>query len=101
MLGDHEKLESLECVVEMKRVFFSHHVQLGTAAECAEIGDAIAIIRGSRVPCVLRRAKGQNCAYQVTSQYYLDGWCMEDPPNDLQHPHRRRWEEEPDEIVLV
>lgn len=101
MLQDYEKLEVLSLVAELKQVFMTDGIQLGLAPLAAKIGDHIAIIHGSNVPCVLREVNGRFGEYRVISQCYLDGWMYGETPNDHTHPHSKWWEEKVDEFVLV
>lgn len=86
LLSDYEKLENLMFVAERKRVFVTNNLQLGMASSAAKIGDKIAIIHGSKVPCVLREVEGGAGEYRVISQCYLDGWMYGKSPNDRPHP---------------
>jgi hypothetical protein len=88
-------------VAERKRVFVIDNLQLGMASSAAKIRDKIAIIHGSKVPCILREVEGGAGEYRVISQCYLDGWMYGKSPNDRPHPHGKWWEEKVDEFVLV
>ena len=101
MLSDYEKLEALVLVAEEKRVFMTDNLQLGMAPSAAQKGDQIAIIHGSKVPCILRGVEGGPHEYRVISQCYLDGWMYGKSPNDRPHPHSKWWEEQEDDFVLV
>jgi len=101
ILSDYEKLEALVLVAEEKRVFMTDNLQLGMAPSAAQKGDQIAIIHGSKVPCILREVEGGPHEYRVISQCYLDGWMYGKSPNDRPHPHSKWWEEQQDEFVLV
>jgi hypothetical protein len=101
MLSDYEKLENLALVAELKRVFMTDNLQLGMTPSAAKIGDQIAIIHGSKVPCVLREVESESGEYRVISQCYLDGWMYGKTPNDRPHPHGKWWEEKKDKFVLV
>lgn len=100
-LGDYEKLEHLALVAELKQVFITDNIQLGLVPQAARIGDHIAIVHGSKVPCVLREVEGASGEYRIISQCYLDGWMYGKTPNDRPHPHSKWWEEKEDEFVLV
>jgi hypothetical protein len=100
-LSDYEKLEALVLVAEEKRVFMTDNFQLGMAPSADKEGDQIAIIHGSKVPCILRKVEGGSHEYRVISQCYLDGWMYGKSPNDRSHPHSKWWEEQQDEFVLV
>lgn len=101
LLKDYEKLEDLVLVAESKRVFMTEYIQLGMVPVTAQIGDQIAIIHGSRVPCVLREVRGKSGEYRIISQCYLDGWMYGKTPNDRPHPHNKWWEEIVDEFIVV
>ena len=101
LLSDYEKLETLVLVAERKRVFMTDNLQLGMAPSAVRIGDQIAIVHGSKVPCVLRKVGGGSGEYRVIAQCYLDGWMYGKSPNDRPHPHGKWWEENEDEFVLV
>ena len=78
------KLHELVLILQKKRFFVSEELRLGLAPEDvhrngAKVGDAIAILEGSRTPCLLRPLEG-NC-YQVVSQCYLDQWMYKVPPD--------------------
>ena len=62
------------------------------------VGDKIAILHGSKVPCVLRAVDEAKKEYRVISQCYLDGW-MFGAIIPRPHPHQKWWEEEPDDLV--
>ncbi|KAJ9668949.1 hypothetical protein H2201_000775 [Coniosporium apollinis] len=101
MLHDYERLENLALVAEYKQVFFTEHVQLGMAPQGAKIGDNVAILHGSKVPCLLRKLDHKENEYRVISQCHLQGWMYGNSPKDLPHPHGKWWDEAQDEFVLV
>jgi hypothetical protein len=101
LLSDTDKLENLTLVAEYKRVFCTQHIQLGMAPAAAQVGDQIAILHGSKTPCLLRETGAESGEYRIISQCYLDGWMYGKPPKDLPHPHGMWWEEEADEFILV
>jgi Heterokaryon incompatibility protein (HET) len=101
LLENYEKLVDLALVAEKKRMFWTENLQLGMACEDVKIGDQIAIIHGSKVPCLLRAVGAGSGEYRVISQCYLDGWMYGKPPVDRPHPHGTWLEEEQDEFVLV
>ena len=100
-LATYEKLEDLVMIAEKKRVFYTENLQLGMAAGAVQEGDQIAIVHGSKVPLILRQAKGGSGEYYVISQCYLDGWMYGNSPRERPHPHGMWWKEEVDEFVLV
>lgn len=101
MLSDYEKLENLSLVAERKRIFVTDNFQIGMAPLAIKVGDQIAIINGSKVPCVLRDAGSGSSEYRVISQCYLDGWMYGKSLHDNLHPHGTWWDEKEDEFVLV
>ena len=101
MLEAYEKLEDLVMVAERKHMFWTENLQLGMACDDVEIGDRIAILHGSKVPCLLRAVGADSGEYRVISQCYLDGWMYGKPLKERPHPHGKWWEEEQDEFVLV
>jgi hypothetical protein len=109
MFEDCEKLEDLVLVSEMKRVFYTKHVQLGMATAAAQVGDCVAILHGSQVPCLLRKAKGGDNEYMAVSQCYLDGWMYDRSPKEtfvegnekVPHPGADWFKKAPDDFVLV
>jgi hypothetical protein len=101
MLEVYEKLEDLALVAERKCMFWTENLQLGLACEDAEIGDQIAILHGSKVPCLFRAVDAGSGEYRVISQCYLDGWMYGKPLKERSHPHGKWWEEEQDKFVLV
>ena len=101
LLRDYEKLENLVLVAKFKKVFCMEHLQLGMAPVAAKAGDRIAILHGSKVPCVLRETIATSGEYRIISQCYLDGWMYGKPPRVLPHPHVTWWEEEADVFILV
>lgn len=78
-------------VAEHKQLFVTTHFQSGLAPAGPQIGDKIAILHGSRTPCILRVANETQMEYKSTSQCYLDGWMYGTPNADIPrpHPHRR------------
>ena len=114
LVAEYERTESFVLVAEAKFLFFTPQLQLGMAAHAAQVGDVIAILHGSRTPCVLRKAEGggdEGNEYRVISQCYLNGWMYGETPREVYgqgsdqnrnpHPHGRWWEEESDDFVLV
>jgi hypothetical protein len=100
-LLDYEKLEHLVLVAERKQVFMTVNLQLGMSPSVIKPGDCIAIIHGSKVPCVLRQVKKRSNEYRIISQCYLDGWMYGRTKTIRSHPHGKWMEEEPDEFILV
>ncbi|KAH7089231.1 heterokaryon incompatibility protein-domain-containing protein [Paraphoma chrysanthemicola] len=99
----YEQLEDLVLVAEHKIHFATQHFQHGLAPNCIKVGDYIAIIHGSRTPCVLRLVNEDKKEYKIVGQCYLDGWMYGKPRATVPraHPHGNWWEEEQDEFVLV
>jgi hypothetical protein len=103
MVDRYETLENLVLVAEHKQLFVTKNFQIGMAPEGIQVGDKIAILHGSKVPCVLRAVDEAKNEYRVLSQCYLDGWMFGRPRADVPrpHPHLKWWEEEVDNLVLV
>lgn len=101
LVASYRGLQDLAYVAECKRVFFTEHAQLGMAAECVQVDDKVAIIHGSRTPCILRPMNKDQNEYRVISQCYLNGWMYGKGPIDIPHQHAKWWEEEPEEMILV
>ncbi len=101
MLRDYERLENLVLVAELKHVFFTEQVQLGMAPHAVKVGDEIAILHGSKTPCLLRRVEGESNKFRVISQCFLQGWMYGNSPRDWPHPRGTWWDEKQDEFVLV
>jgi hypothetical protein len=103
MVDGYETLENLILVAENKQLFSTKNFQHGMAPDGIQVGDKIAILHGSKVPCVLRAVDGAENEYRVLSQCYLDGWMFGRGRADVPqpHPHLKWWEEEVDDLVLV
>jgi hypothetical protein len=109
LFADCDKVVKLALVAEEKKVFYTRHIQLGMTVESAEIGDCVAILHGSKTPCILRKVEGCQNEYILIGQCYLNGWMYGESPKELHfrdgkrqlHPQAKWWEEEPDEFVLV
>jgi hypothetical protein len=105
----YNRLEDLVLVAEFKRIFTTHHFQIGLAADVTASGDLVVILHGSRVPCILRKVEETGNEYKLISQCYLHGWMYGNSPREVfgkdpgQYPQLkvRWWEEDPDEFVLV
>ncbi|KAH0559818.1 hypothetical protein GP486_003666 [Trichoglossum hirsutum] len=78
-----DRLRDNGLIAQQKRLFLSDSYELGLVPTAAQRGDLICILRGSRVPCVLRKetaaataatAAAPQGGYRVVSQCYLDGW---------------------------
>lgn len=72
------KIEEWGLIAQKKGLFLTENRMLGLAAHVdgqgAQIGDIIAILAGSKVPCVLRPAETADLQFQIICQCYLDGF---------------------------
>jgi hypothetical protein len=65
-------------VAQMKKVFLCQQegaaggLDLGLAPQCVEVGDVVALLRGSKTPCLLRPLESGR--WRIIGQCYLDGW---------------------------
>ena len=72
-------------ILQKKKLFVSKELRLGLAPRDAhrngaEVGNAIAILEGSRTPCLFKTPGGPvGDRYQVVSQCDLDGWMYKAP----------------------
>ncbi|CAG7565389.1 unnamed protein product [Fusarium equiseti] len=109
LVESYNRLEDLVLVAEFKRIFTTHHFQIGLAADVTVSGDLVVILHGSRVPCILRKVEETGNEYKLISQCYLHGWMYGNSPREVfgkdpgQYPQLkvRWWEEDADEFVLV
>src|SRR3569833_2626822 len=110
LVAEYEFVEALVLVAESKAVFFTEQLQLCMAVRGVKAGDSIAILYGSKTPCILRKTEvGDVKEYRLISQCYLYGWMYGESPREFYgkdpskspHPHGRWWVVDPDEFVLV
>jgi hypothetical protein len=72
-------------VVQRKRLFLCQGseegpLDLGLAPTVINKGDLVCLLRGSKVPCILRSLDKGDGQYQVIGQCYLDEWMYGSPP---------------------
>lgn len=103
LVDQYEEFENLCLIAEYKQLFATKWHQHGMAPMGIQTGDKIAILHGSRTPCVLRVVNEAKSEYKIISQCYLDGWMHGEPRAKIPrpHPHQRWWEQEQDEFILV
>ena len=113
MVAEYEFIEDLVLVAEAKRLFYTDQLQLGMAPKVVQVGDVVAILHGSKTPCLLRKVESSeaysDAEYRILGQCYLGGWMFGNSPRglfgrdpkELSHPGARWWEEQPDEFILV
>jgi hypothetical protein len=63
-----------------RRLFHGERAHLGLAPQGVEAGDLVCILHGSRVPCVLRRAR-EGHRYELIGQCYYEDWMYGDHVN--------------------
>lgn len=85
--GLAEVLQESVLILQKKRLFVSKNLLLGLAPRDASrngaaVGNSIAILEGSRVPCLMRQAEGQAGTYKLIGQCYVDGWMYGVPDAD-------------------
>lgn len=72
------KMEEWGLIAQKKGLFLTENRMIGLAAhvasEGAQVGDIVAILAGSKVPCVLRPAESADLQFKVICQCYLDGF---------------------------
>ncbi|KAH6843434.1 heterokaryon incompatibility protein-domain-containing protein [Chaetomium sp. MPI-CAGE-AT-0009] len=85
MLADYEEVENLILVAENKQIFYTEHFQLGCAPNATRDGDLVAILHGSKTPCILRRTESgtDNEEYTLIGQCYLNGWMYGGSPREV------------------
>lgn len=93
------KLREWGLIAQKKGVFLTQNNNLGLAPHTskggARIDDRIAILHGSKVPCVIRAVDGASDRYRVIGQCYLDKWMRDEDG-------KCTWEDgAADEIILV
>ncbi|KAK3623183.1 hypothetical protein LTR56_021765 [Elasticomyces elasticus] len=67
-VADYERLEDLALVALGKKLFFTEQGTPGLAPEAVKVGDAVAIVHGSKTPMVLRGFEGAAREYRVIGQ---------------------------------
>jgi Heterokaryon incompatibility protein (HET) len=86
-----DRLRDHGLIAQQKCLFLSDSFEPGLAPAAAQPGDLICILRGSKVPCVLRKATdAAQDRYHVVSQCYLDGWMY----HERRPPRAKEWSEE-------
>lgn len=76
-----ERVHEWSLILQKKRIFVSGNLELGLAprdayGNGARPGDLIALLHGSRVPCLMRQAESADDCYQVVGQCYLNNWMF-------------------------
>lgn len=81
-----DQIRKWSLIAQQKKIFLCEDreddqvLHLGLAPRAIRPDDYVCLLRGSRVPCLLR--KNDQNTYKVVGQCYLDGWMTgEVPPN--------------------
>ena len=77
LTGVRTELRGNMLVSVKRRLFLGQHARLGLAPQAVEAGDLVCILHGSRVPCILRRARGST-RYELVGQCYYEDWMYGD-----------------------